>query len=64
MKQDKRSGVFIINKPRYHEKCLELLNNDEFTKLNLDPTKKVKSKIHAVLIKFKTNITLLNCQLD
>ena len=40
MKQDKRSGVFIINKPRYHEKFLELLNTDEFTKLNLDPTKK------------------------
>ena len=40
MKQDKRSGVFIINKRRYHEKFLELLNTDEFTKLNLDPTKK------------------------
>ena len=36
MKQDKGSGVVIMNKPKYHEKCLELLNTDQFTKLNHD----------------------------
>ena len=39
MKQDKGSGVVIMNKPKYHEKCLELLNTDQFTKLNHDRTK-------------------------
>ena len=39
MKQGKGSGVAIMNKPKFHEKCLELLNTDQFTKLNHDPTK-------------------------
>ena len=41
MKQDKGSGVVIMSKPKYHEKWLELLNNDQFTKLNHDITKKI-----------------------
>ena len=57
MKQGKGSGVAIMNKPKYHEKCLELLNTDQFTKLNHDPTKKIEAKIQRVLRKIKTNIT-------
>ena len=41
MKQDKGSGVVTMNKPKYHEKYLELLNTDQFTKLNHDLTKKI-----------------------
>ena len=37
IKQDKGHGVVIMSKPKYHEKCLELLNTDQFTKLNHDP---------------------------
>ena len=33
------------HEPKYHEKCLELLNTDPFTKLNHDPTKKTEAKI-------------------
>ena len=57
MKQGKGSGVVIMNKPKYHEKCLELLNTDQFTKLNHDLTKKIEAKIQRVLRKIKTNIT-------
>ena len=57
MKQDRGSGVVIINKPKYHEKCLELLNTDQCTKLNHDPTKKIEAKIQRVLRKIKTNLT-------
>ena len=57
MKQDKGSGVVIMNKPKYHEKCLELLNTDQFTMLNHDPTKKIEAKIKTVLRKIKTNLT-------
>ena len=38
MKQDKGSGVVIMDKPKYREKCLELLNTDQFTH---DLTKKM-----------------------
>ena len=41
MKQEKGSGVVIMNKPKCHEKCLELLNTEQFTKLNHDLTKKI-----------------------
>ena len=57
MKQDKGSGVVIINKPKYDEKCLELLNTDQFAKLNHDPTKKTEAKIQRVLRKIETNLT-------
>ena len=57
MKQDTRSGVVIMNKPKYHENCLELLNDDQFTKLNHNPTIKIKAKIQRVLRKIKTYLT-------
>ena len=57
MKQDKESGVVIMNKPTYHGKYLELLNTDQFTKLNHDLTKKIQAKIQRVLRKIKTNLT-------
>ena len=57
MKQDKGSGVVIMNKPRDQEKCLELSSTDQFTKLNHDPTKKIEAKIQRILRKIKTNLT-------
>ena len=53
MKRDKGSGVVIMNKPKYHEKCLELLNTDQFTH---DLRKKMSAKIQRVLRKIKTNL--------
>ena len=58
MKKDKGNAVIIMNKPKYHDKCLELLNTEQFTKLNHDSTKKIEAKIQSVLRKIKTNLKL------
>ena len=55
MKQGKRSGVAIMNKPKYHEKCLELSNADQFTKFNHDPAKKIEVKKQRIL-RIETNL--------
>ena len=38
MKQDKRSGVVIMNRNICFEKCFALLSSEQFVKLNQDPT--------------------------
>ena len=45
-----------MNKPKYHEKDLEILNTDQFTKLNLDSIKRIEAKINEILRKIKTNL--------
>ena len=57
MKQDKGKGVVIMDKRKYQEKCLVLLNTDQFRKLNQDPTKKIEGKIQRVLRKIKAHLT-------
>ena len=47
-----------MDKTNYQEKCLALLNTNQFVKLNRDPTKQIKTKIQRVLRKNKTNISL------
>ena len=46
-----------MDKTKYQEKCLALLNKNQFVKLNWDPTKQIKTKIQQVLKKIKTNIS-------
>ena len=58
MKQDKGREVVIMDKKKYKEKCLALLNTNQFLKLNRDPTKQIETKIQRVLRKIKTNISL------
>ena len=40
MKQDKGRGVIIMGKSKYQEKCLMILENNNFKTLDQDPTKK------------------------
>ena len=40
MKQDKGRGVVIMGKSKYQEKCLMILENNNFKTLDQDPTKK------------------------
>ena len=40
------------------EKCLALLNTNQFVKLERDPTEQIDTKIQGVLRKIKTNISL------
>ena len=43
--QDKGKGVVIMDKGKYTEKCLNLLNSNQFNKLSHDPTKSVENKV-------------------
>ena len=46
-----------MDKPKYQEKRLLLLNTHQFVKLNRDPTKQIETKIRKVLKKIKINIS-------
>ena len=46
-----------MNKSKYLEKCLTLLNSEQFVRLNEDPTKTNESKIQRMLRKIKPNLT-------
>ena len=59
IKQDKRPGdVTVMNKSKYTEKCLHILQTEQFNKLGHDPTKSTKNKIQRELRKFKTKLTI------
>ena len=53
MKQDKERGVVIMDKLKYHEKCLMILENENFIKLNRNTTNKTEEKIQRILRKMK-----------
>ena len=59
LKADKGRGIVIMNKDKYPEKCLELLDAKQFQKLNYDPTKtterKVQNTVHNVKSKLSIN---------
>ena len=40
MKKNKGTGIFIMDKHKYTERCLEMLNTKQFSKSGIDPTKK------------------------
>ena len=49
LKQDKGRGVVILDKTKYIEKCMALLNAEQFTKLPKDNTKEVEEKVQKTL---------------
>ena len=53
MKQDKERGVVIMDNLKYHEKCLMILENENFIKLNRNTTNKTEEKIQRILRKIK-----------
>ena len=42
-----------MNRDKYQEKCLELLDTEQFQKLNHDPTKTTERKVQNTLRKIK-----------
>ena len=46
-----------MNKSKYLEKCLTLLNSEQFVRLNEDPTKTNERKVQRMLRKIKPNLT-------
>ena len=57
MKQDKGGGVVIIDKSKYQEKCLMILEKDNFKTLDHEVTKKTKEKIQRILRKMKNRLS-------
>ena len=43
MKQDKGGGVVIMNRTKYLEECLSILQGKQFMKSDYDPTSKLES---------------------
>ena len=58
MRQDKGRGVVVMDRSKYTEKCLSILQNEQFTKPRHDPTKSIENKIHRELSKLKTRLTI------
>ena len=49
MKQDKGGGVVIMNRSKYLEECLSILQGKQFMKLDYNPTSKLESKVQRTL---------------
>ena len=58
LKGDKGRGIVIMNRDKYHEKCLELLDTEQFQKLNHDPTKTTERKVQHALRKIKSKLSI------
>ena len=58
LKADKGIGVVIMNRDKYHEKCLELLDTEQFQKLNHDPTKTTERKVQNAFRKIKLKLSI------
>ena len=58
MKQNKGRGVVVMDASKYTEKCLSILQTEQFTKRRHDPTKSIENKILRELRKLKTKLTI------
>ena len=58
LKADKGRGIVIMNSHKYHEKCLELLDTEQFQKLNHDPTKATERKVQTAFHKTKSKLSI------
>ena len=55
LKVDKGRGVVSMNRYKYAEKSLQMLNTNQFVTLNSDPTKTTERKVENVKLKFSPN---------
>ena len=56
IKQDKGCGVVILDKKHYIEKCINILDSEQFKKLQKDPTKTLENKMQHTLRKIKQDL--------
>ena len=56
IKQDKGSGVVILDRTKYTDKCWSMVATKQFTKLDYDPTSKLESKVQRTLRKIKSKL--------
>ena len=60
LKQDKWRGVVILDKNIYVEKCLSILDTNQFMKLDKNPRSSHESKIQRMLRKKNQNSQQMN----
>ena len=53
IKHDKGRGVVVMNREKYFDKCLAILNTEQFVQLQKDPTSFFKRKVQSMLRKIK-----------
>ena len=53
LRQDKGRGIVIIDRNRYTNKCLNILNTEQFRNLDEDPSKSIETKIQRDVGKIK-----------
>ena len=58
LKQDKGRGIVIVDRNKYVEKCLGILQTDKFTELTEDPTAKFEKRVQNCLRKMKKRLGL------
>ena len=46
-----------MDRGKYTEKCMNLLNTEQFRKLDKDPTKTIENKIQRAVRKIKTDLS-------
>ena len=59
LKQDKGRGVVLLNRSKYIEKCLSIVNSNQFLQVDKDPTASIERKVQRTLRKRKYKITSL-----
>ena len=59
LKQDKGRGVIILNRSKYIEKCLSIVNSSQFLQVDKDPTASIERKVQRTLRKIKDKIPAL-----
>ena len=55
LNQDKGQGLVISDRSKYIEKCMKLINTDQFRELENDPTKQTERKLENILRSLKIN---------
>ena len=56
MKQDKGRGIVIMDRNKYVEKCLSILQTDKFAEIRDDPTAQFESRVPSCLRKMKKRL--------
>ncbi len=56
LKQDKGRGIVIVDRSKYVEKCLDILQTDKFTELPTDPTAQFENRVQICLRKMKKRL--------
>ena len=56
LKQEKGRGIVILDRGKYMEKCLSILNTSQFAEIDHDPTAYVKGKAKRTLRKIKSKL--------